>query len=477
MAITTLKSTRDFARIWFFWKIPAILIFSLIVICISLYSITRIPLYESTAKILLLPKTNDDLVISAGTGQRQYDIQRVNGEDINTEVELIKSREVIDRTIAYFEQMQSESTVNSSVEKPGISDVLNLNKKSDKVYGKKAISLFSSMNVEPIYSSNMISISIESHNQGQVADVLNKIVEIYMRYHKEMYSLGESEGFYDKQKEHYGEKLKLARDRLNEYNMNNKIANLDGQIQANISLISRFNGNLQDLVISIADNEARLKILNFGLNNSGGEITLSKEMRRLPVIVELAKGLVPLLIKRTEISKTFTKESREFQQINDQIKMLRQEIRNESISALKTDSMETVSLKTKKDALIERIAHLNGQIEALLEKKQTLNVLELDMQMAKENYLIYGSKTENSRLYAERKLTDLSDVVVAEHANTPFKRKSPNVWLAFQVSIFLGLFAGLILPFILESIDNKIKTADDVESIFSIPVVCSYNKL
>jgi len=475
MAITSIKTTRDFVRIWFFWKIQAILAFCLIVFCICLYSITRLPVYETTAKVLLLPTTNDELVVSAGQGQRQYDITKVDKEALNTEVELIKSKSVINKTVAFFEQIRA--TASSSAEKPDVLDMLKLREKPLTDLEKKSLSLFSSMTVEPIYASNMISVSLESHQQDQVADVLNKILEIYLKHHKKMYSVGESEEFYNEQKEYYGKRLDAAREKLKEYNRDNSIANMDGQIQANIMLISRFNGDLNDLEIAIADNEARLKMVTDGLNISGDKITLSKEMRQLPIIVELARGLVPLLIKRTEISKTFTIASREYQQINDQIKMLRQEIKNESINASRTDAMETISLKTRRNAIKERLENLNDEVKSLQVKQQTLGALELDLQIAKQNYLLYGTKTEDSRLYAKRNQTDLSNVVITERATTPLKATSPNTWLAFQVSIFLGLFAALILPFILETMDHKLKTADDVESIFSIPVVCSYNKL
>jgi capsular polysaccharide biosynthesis protein len=99
------------------------------------------------------------------------------------------------------------------------------------------------------------------------------------------------------------------------------------------------------------------------------------------------------------------------------------------------------------------------------------------MQIAKDNYLLYGTKTEDSRLYVKRNKSNLSNVVIAESAVTPLKQKSPNNLLAFVVSIILGLFAAFILPFLLETIDHNLKTADDIENILSLPVVCTYNEL
>ena len=171
--------------------------------------------------------------------------------------------------------------------------------------------------------------------------MVNKLVEFYIKYHKNMYSVAdESESFYNDQKEHYGRKLKEARQRLRDFNRNNDLVNMEGQIAANLGVISNFTGDLQRMEVSIAELETKIKLIERGLSFKDDELTLSKEIRALPVIVELAKGLVPLLIKRTEISKTFTRESREFQQIDDQIKMLRDEIKRESVNASKTNQID-----------------------------------------------------------------------------------------------------------------------------------------
>lgn len=468
MAISTLKSTRDIARIWFFWKVPALLIFCLIVFSICFYSFTRTPVYVSTAKILLLPKTNDGLVITAGQGQRQYDIQRVDSQDINTEVELIQSGEVLRKTLSHFgySTKPTEEPVN-----PLDDGMLQGDSQ------KKAMALFTALEVEPVFSSNMISVSMKSTNQERVAEVLNKLLDVYIEFHKNMYSVGESEEFYDDQKQYYGKRLKEARKKLRVYNNTNDITNMEGQIDANIGLITQFNGEFQNIEILIAENEARIKMLESGTRIKGNKFVLTKEMRSMPVIIELARGLVPLLIKRTEISKTFTKQSREFKQIDDQIAMLRQEILNETMNASRTDQLETTTLKTKRDELGRRIQILKDQVKAFHQKQQEKNALELDLEIAKKNYLLYGSKTEDSRLYAMKNKTNLSNVIIAEPAVMPEKADSPNKMLAFQVSVFLGLFAAFILPFILETLDQKIKTADDIENVLSVPVVCSYREL
>jgi polysaccharide biosynthesis transport protein len=450
MAIRTLRTTRDFARIWFYWKVPAILIWLVIVVGICLYSITRKPLFESEAKILLLPKTNAEKVVSAGEGQRNYDIQNVDADDINTEIQIIKSKEVLNRTKAYFEEYF-----------PG-------HKNDNLIYG---------MNVEPIPNSNMLSVSLQSGNHDMVADVLNKFLEIYIAYQKYLYSPEENEEFYSSQKELHGRKLEEAKKKLEEFLRYNQVSNLTGQIDAHISLASELTKVLQNLEIEIAELDAKITMLKKGVKFEDGKVVLSSEMRNVPVIAELARGLVPLLIKRTEISKTFTKESREYKMIDDQILMLRDEIKKESFEVRNTNELELAGLKTRRDAVLDQIEALKLKTMDLQMKQQKVSALELDLDIAKKNYILYGTKAEDSRLYAMRNKTNISNVVISQRAVRPEKAKSPKPLLALQIALFLGFLAALLLPFLLETIDNKIKIADDMEAFFSIPVIASFRDI
>ncbi|MCF8075706.1 MAG: hypothetical protein K9K63_00905 [Desulfotignum sp.] len=450
MAMRTLRTTRDFARIWFYWKFPAIVLWLLIVVGITLYSLTRTPLFESEAKILLLPKTNDELVVSAGQGQRQYDVQNVENDDINTEIEIIQSKEVMKRTYTYFE---------------------------DFVTGDEIKGLVHDMSVEPIPNSNMISVNLQSENHEMVADVLNKLLEIYVEYHKFLFSNEDSEEFYDLQKQIYAKRLNEAEMKLEEFHKINQVTNLPGQIDSYISLISQLTGELENLEVQIAELDSKIQMLKTGVKVEDKKVILSSEMREVPVIAELAKGLVPLLIKRTEISKTFTKNSREYQMIDDQISMLRDEIRNESFEVRNTNELELKGLKAKRDAFIVRIEALKQKTTDLQLKQQRVNSLELDFDIAKKNYLLYGSKKEDSRLYSMRNETNISSIVISQRAVRPENQKSPKPLMAFMISLFLGSIVAILLPFFLETIDSKIKIGDDIEAFFSIPVIASYRKI
>lgn len=481
MAVASRRKTRtmrDVVRVWFYWKIPAIAAFCIIVASICLYVFTATPMYESQVKLMILPKPQDETVISPGMDSRQYLARPVGSEDINTEVMLIRSDTVLRNTINYFVKNSKIDVVPEAKAEEGWFRLPSwLRSKPLTIDEKRVKALLGSLSVDPLLSSNIIVVSLRSPYKDQVAVVLEKLIENYLTYRRTTFNLRDKEIFFEGQKNYYEEKLKNAVANLKQFNEMWSIVNMQSQVEANLALIAQFQKQFRELDVAILENEAKIRMLENGFRIEGDNFVISKEMRSMPVIVELAKGLVPLLIKRTEISKTFTKDSREYQQIDAQIRMLRQEIKNETMSITRTNRLENKGLMIKRDLLRDKLAKLKEESKEFQNKQESHKALELEVELARQNFLKYGEKRENTRMFAKRDESNLSNIVVAEPPNVPNRPKYPNKMLAIQVAIFLGFFAALVLPFLLETLDHKLKTSDDVENALQIPVVCTFNEV
>ena len=198
---------------------------------------------------------------------------------------------------------------------------------------------------------------------------------------------------------------------------------------------------------------------------------MTEEMRTIPAIIELEKGLVPILIRRSEILKTFTPSSREYQNINSQIQILRGEIREEVIKAMAVEELETETLLNKKRSLQTKIKELKEQARELSQKEITERALKTEVDLNRENYILYASKTQDERIYQERKKRDLANVSIASGATVPTKPAFPNRLLMLVLSLFVGIFAALGVPFFLEFLDHRIKTPQDAEDLLGLPVI------
>ncbi len=485
MAITKLKSSRDFFRIWFCWKPHAIKVFILIVGAIMFYAYTTTPVYKSTAKVLLLPKTNQNVVITAGADERQI-ISAATTEDVNTEIELIQSDKVLEETVKSFENeklgLSEKKRIFDKITDfigNGIDFILvliNLKDKALTALEAQVSLLKNSLEIEGVFSSSMIFVALEAQDPKRATTVLNRLLQIYIKHHNAVFSIDEGQKFYEDQAMTYKIRLENAEQELKAFKKNLSIVDIDKQNLANITLLADLTKELHLLEIVYDEAKSRIELLTNSMSRDN-ELLITREMRMIPAITELEKGMVPIFIKRSEINKNFTETSREYREINDQIKMLRNDIRNVVLSSIKTDELELASLGMKKRSLQEKIFQLEAIANKLQQNEQRLQELKRNVDLHKNNYILYASKTEDSRVYSEQRNRDLANVTIADHPRASSNPVWPNKMLLLSISICLGLFAALCTPFILEALDHRLKTAEDVEILLSLPVISSFPEI
>ena len=215
MALTRLQSARDFFRVWFTWKNQALLGSCVFVAVVMLFFYLKTPKYTSTAKILLLPKTAEGTIISTGTDEKR--VTPVSREDINTEIELLTSEDVIRATVKSFDE-KNPSLKNR--EQTWFKKLLDLFKKSmnriliflglkDSVspLDAQVALLKNSLNVEPVSMSNIIIVKLKSEIPEDSSIVLNRLLEVYIKHHNKVYTKQEGLSFFEDQVRRYRSKL------------------------------------------------------------------------------------------------------------------------------------------------------------------------------------------------------------------------------------------------------------------------------
>ena len=441
---------------------------------------TASPKYISKAKILVLPRTGEGMIISSGSEIDR--IERVSKEDINTEIELLNSDNVIRDTVASL--MGNGHSLQPETKKEAWYIVLfrNLRAGINKVLifigFKTPLSEFDAnvnflrgaVKVEPVAMSNVIVVKLMSENPNTAAFLLNKLIETYVTHHNEVFTKDAGINFYNDQAEEYQKKLEDAEKKLKDFQRQWHIVDLEEQNRAKIGQLSALNQELKHVEVSIDEIESRIKMLKNGFKN-GFEI--SKEMRTIPSIVALEHALVPLYVKRSEILRTFTKSSREYIHIEEQITTILYQIRNEVRKAIKTEELELNSLRSKRESLSEKVASTRDEADNLIRRERELNDLKRKVALLQENYMLYASKTEDARIFSERKRRNLANVSIAQNANIPTQSSNLPKKLMLIISAIVGLFSATGVPFILEFLDHRIKTAQEVEKLLSLPVICT----
>lgn len=484
MALVRLHSVRDFFRILYYWKKQAIAIFIIMFALIMLFAYVYTPDYTTSAKIMILPHSNDELVVS--TTDSKNVIYPVSAQDVNTEIELLTSSDVLRETVQSFAdtgkkgiglKVEKNSWVDRMVDKAKyyLNEFLIFLKLKVRLsaFDANVILLSDSLDVEPVAASNVILVSLKAEVPKVATIVLNRLLDIYVAHHNQAYTKDEATKFLGTEARGYQAKMEDAEKMVKDYQKEWNIFDLKKQIEINIGLIAEFKKDLKQSDLAYESMRNRVAILKEDMAKSEQDFVITREMRNIPAVVELEKSIVPLLVTRSDMIKTYNQSSREFKDLETQISVLKGEIRKEIIKAIKTDELEIAVLKNQRESIRNQIAKLNNETELLNQKERDLTNLDREAKMLESNYKLYSEKTEDARIYSEMKKQDLASVSIVGRPVVPVKPSFPNRVLMLIVSVFVGFSGALGTPFLLEFLDHRIKTADEVESILSLPVVCN----
>ena len=417
------------------WKIQAVLAFVLIVGAVMFYAYGATPIYESEAKILLLPRTSRELVITAGTEEGSY-IRPVTEFDLNTEVELLESDNVISDTIRAIDErglgLQLEErgfydkvagTVTGFFR--GVLSFLNLTAEPMTPFERDTTLLKRLLSIEPAFESNVLIVSLKGEDPDNTTRVLDKLLGVYMKRHNDVFSLDTGD-FYDHQVETYQNRLTEAEDQLREFYKNFNVVDLERQNMANIALMSELSKELHLIDIQYDQQNKRIELLEEAFASDDPEILVTAEMREIPAIVALEEAIVPLIIRRTEVVKRFALTSREYQEVILQIQTLRDELRIEIGRAVQTDKLELATLGIKSSSLKGKIGELKAQATEFNQLKTKIGELQRQAEIQNENYRIYNTKTEDSRMHMEKKNRNLANISIVDHPSLPIRPVSPK---------------------------------------------------
>ncbi|AUN15282.1 YveK family protein [Paraclostridium sordellii] len=70
-----------------------------------------------------------------------------------------------------------------------------------------------------------------------------------------------------------------------------------------------------------------------------------------------------------------------------------------------------------------------------------------------------------------KRITKANSVEVIDKAITPENPVKPNKTINMAISIVLGIMVGIFIVFVLEYMDNKIKTPQDIEKYIDLPIL------
>ena len=432
-------------------------------------------MYESRMKILVR-NMRADTPVTAGD-ERVTDRNEVSEGQITSEIELLKSRDLLEQVVRKLNlaepQVEGAAVTEQDIERA----VYKLEKE---------------LSASPVKKANIIEISYSSKSPKTAASVLNEISALYMDKHLKLHRPPGAYQFFKDQADQHEQELRSTENQLSDFQQAKDVVAIDQQKELTLSRLVDSKSKLKELNGTIQETDKRIVELEKQLG--GIEKRVKTQNRVLPnqySAERLNTMLVELKNRRTQLLTKFQPNDRVVKEVDDQIatttKALDEAVKSTSVeessdinplrqafeselSRAKIDQAGRIALRKN---LEEQVAQYSAQIEKLEEATTVHDDLSRQVKRKEETYQLYAKKQEESRISDALDEQKISNVSVAEAPIVPRTPNKKNRLLALIVSLGVGL--GLILGsvFVSELLRDTFHTPRELENYTEFPVLAT----
>jgi uncharacterized protein involved in exopolysaccharide biosynthesis len=473
-------SVKDVVAIGFRHKRSMLVCFLAVFFGAVLVGILMPTTYQAHSK-LLVKRERVDPIVSPGQSAPVMVKDEVTEEELNSEVELLESDDVL-RQVVLASGLQRRSSL--------MGRLIGREDEAGKV-AKATQRLRAGLLVEPMKKTNLINITYSSGNPQQAATVLKNLNEAYIRKNAEVNRPQGQFKFFDQEAERYKKELSDAEMQLGQFaEGQGGVAPLLARDQT-LTRLTEFSATLQQTRAEMSATEQKIRTLETQSGAVPSRITTqSKQADNAQVLQQLKSMLMNLELKRTELLTKYQPTYPLVVEIDKQIADTHAAITREEVKPLREETTDqnptyayvsTELAKSKADysALQARAAAMQtiiGMYKAQATQLEQKGIQEQDLQRViktdEENYLLYQRKREEARMSDMLDQTHILNVAVAEAPAVPVLPAGSR--LVFVVlGLVLGAVSSVGLALALDYFDPSLRTPSEVLSELNIPVLAA----
>jgi uncharacterized protein involved in exopolysaccharide biosynthesis len=476
---TFVFTLRDVLAVGFRHKRVLMLCFGGVLLGTLLAMVLVPPEYRAETKILV-KRERVDPVVSSEQSVPVQGHDEVTEEQLNSEVAIIESEDVLRQTVVNCGLQQRKSA----------SDWL-FQRSEDQKIAKAVERLQSNLKVEPVRKSDLISVGYTSSNPKLAAKVLSTLADAYIKKHLEVHRPPGQVKFFEQETERYRKDLDQAENQLRDFaQQQGGVAPLLAR-DITLQKLNDFNASLQQTRADMASTQKRIQDLEKQAGSTPERMTTQvKESDDASVLQGLKSALLTLELKRTELLTKYQPGYRLVQEVDKEIEDTRASIADEESKPLRDSTTDvnpthgwigTELAKAKADysglqareAATQAIVRMYQENARQLEQKDlTQRDLARTAKADEDNYLLYLHKREEARMADALDEQRILNVSIVENPTVP-SLPTGDRWKYGLVGLLLAATLSAGVVFTMEYLDPSLRTPSEVLSELNIPVLAA----
>jgi polysaccharide biosynthesis transport protein len=352
--------------------------------------------------------------------------------------------------------------------------------------------LLSTVKVEPVPSSQILKIEVISEDREEAEAAADAVASEFQRVYREIKEepTASSRKFIEAQLPIASAKLRKIRNEVRHYKEQNKIVQLGEQSQLALNTSEGFRTKLADAQVDEGSSSAYLDIVQRQLQQYPAKFReVSSSINRNPFYDNLKQQLQAAEVERTGyLEKGALAKYPPLEDVNARIAKLTAKlaepenktpmVRSGTSSALEPfhDNLNDSYLKARasriaaearRSALEGVVAKTNPLLDSLPTKEMELAKLTVDQDAAEQTYRLLCQKLDEAKI-KESESKSASNIKIIEEAHVyPVNQKKT---LKIILAVLLSPMLSAAIVFMLNYLDNTIKTPVEAEELLGLPV-------
>ncbi len=470
------------------------------------------PKYEATMSLLVSRGRIDPQITSS---DKSVDITStaISDEEFNSELELIKSLEVIKGVVTELDlvnnQMPKQDTWlskkrvelklafsglfarDNKASEPSIDDSkldISLESAANRVEGN--------LDVVPIKKSRVIKVTYTDTDPLRAKETLDAIYKRFVELHVQINEKPEAMQVFNEQTGKFNEKLEAATRTLKNFDSSKGISGADIGTQQSLlqKQLSDAQAQLNATRTEIGETGKRITSLQEKVAGEPKEIQTGYVSKYVQALDRMKEELTQLEQQRTQLLQKYQPQSRFVRENQQRLDQIKKTIAEETANPPQERSFalneirrrleaELYDAETKLSGLKDRERSLSGQITKLASEAALLNsnsiertTLERQRSINEEAYLLYQKKARENEIGQVLNKERIMNFAIVDSPRTDGQQKNPKPAMNLLVLLAIGTLAGMAAALLVEKAGANNPTVGskrEIESRYDLPVLVS----
>ena len=334
-----------------------------------------------------------------------------------------------------------------------------------------ANSLVKNLEVKPSRESSVIAFTYSGTDPQFVAELANTFAWAYIQANIELNvePARQQSAWFDEQLKDLRNKVEVAQKRLSDYQRETGLlptSRMDGRLDVENARLAELSSQLVAAQTQTYESITRQRQISGA--HAKGKLGELPDILNNALIQNMKAELTRAESKLAEASERVSQNHPHYISALAEVQSLKQKIAAEIQTARGSMENAATQAQQRENELKKALAEQKTRVMQLKEQRDRSDLLTQEMNSAQA---ALDSTTQRANLIRLESQRNLTDIAVLNPAVAPSKHTKPNIPMNIGISIVLGTMLGFGLALILELLDRRVRSVEDITENLGLPVL------